>query len=241
MGKRIAILQSNYIPWKGYFDLIASVDEFILYDTAQFTKNDWRNRNMIKTPRGIAWLTIPVSHRFGQSIEETLVSDQDWGKKHWMSLRQSYSRALFFDEYAPRIEGLYRSLAGEQHLSAINYRFLRGICEMLSITTPITWSHDYKLADGRVERLVDLCRQAGADAYLSGPAAKNYLDEQPFARAGISVRYMDYEGYPEYRQLYPPFEHRVSIVDLIFNEGSDASRYLRGSAQDGKSASVKAE
>src|SRR5664280_3071364 len=100
MGKRIAILQSNYIPWKGYFDLINSVDEFILYDTAQFTKNDWRNRNTIKTPQGILWLTIPVRHNFGQTIQETRVSDPSWGRRHWATLLQNYARAPHFGEYA---------------------------------------------------------------------------------------------------------------------------------------------
>jgi hypothetical protein len=231
VGKRIAILQSNYIPWKGYFDLINSVDEFILYDTAQFTKNDWRNRNRIKTPRGIAWLTIPVSHHFGQTIHETRVSDPAWGQKHWSSLLQNYGGAPHFRDYAPRFDSLYRDMASEEYLSAINYRFLREVCEIIGIGTPITWSRDYQLADGKIERLVDLCRQAGADEYLSGPAAKDYLQEEPFSDAGVTVAYMDYSGYPEYHQLYPPFEHRVSILDLIFNEGPDAGRYLNSFAQ----------
>jgi len=231
MGKRIAILQSNYIPWKGYFDLINSVDEFILYDTAQFTKNDWRNRNRIKTPRGIAWLTIPVSHHFGQTIHETRVSDPAWGQKHWSSLLQNYGGAPHFRDYAPRFDSLYRDMASEEYLSAINYRFLREVCEIIGIGTPITWSRGYRLADGKIERLVNLCRQAGADEYLSGPAAKDYLQEEPFSDAGVTVAYMDYSGYPEYHQLYPPFEHRVSILDLIFNEGPDAGRYLNSFAQ----------
>ena len=239
MGKRIAILQSNYIPWKGYFDLINSVDEFILYDTAQFTKNDWRNRNKIKTPRGVSWLTIPVSHNFGQTIQETRVSDPAWGPKHWSALAQNYGGAAYFRDYAPRLEKLYREAADDPFLSAINHRFLREVCEIIGIGTPITWSRDYRLADGKIERLVELCRQAGADEYLSGPAAKDYLEEEPFLDAGITVTYMDYSGYPEYRQLYPPFEHRVSILDLIFNEGPQARRYLKSFARDGVGAPVE--
>ena len=231
MGKRIAILQSNYIPWKGYFDLINSVDEFILYDTAQFTKNDWRNRNTIKTPQGILWLTIPVRHNFGQTIQETRVSDPSWGRRHWATLLQNYARAPHFGEYASLFENLYGEISGEQFLSAINYRFICEVCAILDIKTPITWSRDYRLADGKIERLVDLCRQAGADEYLSGPAAKDYLKEEPFLEEGIKVTYMDYSGYPEYRQLYPPFEHRVSILDVIFNEATEAPRYLKSFAR----------
>ncbi len=225
--KKVAIVQSNYIPWKGYFDMIASVDEFILYDDVQFTKNDWRNRNKIKTPRGVAWLTIPVRHRFGQLIQETTVSDPAWVQQHWRSLLQNYAKALYFREYAPLFENLYREIAGEQYLSAINYRFLREICAILGIRTSITWSRDYCLVDGKTERLVDLCRQAGAGEYLSGPAAKDYIQEKLFSDADITLAYMDYSGYPDYRQLYPPFEHRVSIIDLIFNEGSNAINFMK--------------
>jgi hypothetical protein len=239
MGKRIAILQSNYIPWKGYFDLINNVDEFILYDTAQFTKNDWRNRNTIKTPRGMVWLTIPVRHNFGQMIQETRISDPSWGQKHWGSLLANYSKAPHFREYIRLFESLYRDIASEQYLSAINYRFMREVCAILEISTPITWSRDYRLADGKIDRLVDLCRQAGADEYLSGPAAKDYIQEKPFSDAGIKVTYMDYSGYPEYRQLYPPFEHRVSILDLIFNEATDARQYLKSFAQPSAEMSVE--
>ena len=227
MGKRIAILQSNYIPWKGYFDLINSVDEFILYDTAQFTKNDWRNRNKIKTPQGVIWLTIPVRHSFGQTIQETRVIDPTWSRKHWKSLLQNYAKASHFREHEQLFECVYRGISGEQCLSVINYCFLHEVCAILGIRTQITWSRDYRLVDGQTERLVDLCRQAGADEYISGPSAKDYIQEKPFLDAGIKLTYMDYSGYPEYRQLYPPFDHGVSILDLIFNEGPDAPKYMK--------------
>jgi hypothetical protein len=113
---------------------------------------------------------------------------------------------------------------------------MRLVCEIIGIDTPIRWSRDYSLAEGKIERLVDLCRQTGADEYLSGPAAQDYLKEEPFSDAGITLTYMDYSGYPEYRQLYPPFEHRVSILDLIFNEGPAARAYLKSSAQRSESS-----
>lgn len=233
MGKRIAILQSNYIPWKGNFDMINSVDEFILHDSVQYTKGDWRNRNKIKTPKGTIWLTIPVCHGSGQSIQETRISDRSWTLTHWNQLVQNYSRAPHFKEHKRLFEGIYRSVAGEPFLSAVNHRFLREVCAILDIRTPITWSRDYRLIDGQTERLVDLCRQTGADEYLSGPAAKNYIRETLFSDAGITLTYMDYSGYPEYRQLYPPFEHAVSILDLIFNEGPDAPKFMKSFAGSG--------
>jgi len=227
MGKRLAILQSNYIPWKGYFDLINSVDEFILYDTAQFTKNDWRNRNKIKTSGGLLWLSIPVRHRFGQLIQETLISDSAWGRRHWRSLSQAYAKAAYFKPYEPVFEKLYEKCSAERNLSNINYLFIREVCAILGITTKITWSRDYLLADGQTMRLVDLCKQVGAGEYLSGPAAKNYIEPDLFARENIKLSYIDYSGYPEYPQLYPPFEHGVSIVDLIFNTGPRAITYMK--------------
>ena len=227
-GKRIAILQSNYIPWKGYFDLIRSVDEFILFDTAQYTRRDWRNRNRIKTANGLIWLTIPVQvkGRYLQSIQETKVEDQRWRDQHWKTLQHNYSRAAHFADYKTIFEKLY--LEGtEDHLSEINRRFIDAICSILEIGTAIRWSSEFPAVEGNTERLVEWCKVAGATEYLSGPAAKEYIDERSFADAGIKLLWMDYSGYPEYRQSHPPFEHGVSILDLIFNEGPKATKYMK--------------
>jgi hypothetical protein len=228
MNKTIAILQSNYIPWRGYFDLINSVDEFILYDDMQYTRRDWRNRNVIKTPGGLSWLTIPVQVRgkYLQTIKDTFVVDNKWASDHWRSLVHNYSKSTYFSQY----EGLFQDLyLGSQDtlLSQINHRFIVVICRILGISTRISWSMDYLLSGDKSERLVNLCKQAGATNYISGPAAKAYLEEALFEQAGISVAYIDYSGYREYAQLYPPFQAQVSIVDLIFNEGPDATRYMK--------------
>jgi hypothetical protein len=227
MEKKVAILQSNYIPWKGYFDLINYVDEFILYDTVQFTKNDWRNRNKIKTPRGMNWLTIPVNHRFGQLIKDTEVSNTHWAHKHWFSLIESYAKTTYFKQYQSIFERLYDQAARESHLSRINYLFITNICYILNIRTKISWSHDYSLCDGKTERLVDLCKQAGAKEYISGPSAKDYINSSIFDEANIKLTYIDYSGYPDYCQLFGHFEHGVSILDLIFNEGENFPRYMK--------------
>lgn len=231
-SKRVAIVQSNYIPWKGYFDLIGLVDEFILYDDRQYTKRDWRNRNLIKTPQGLQWLTIPVAvkGRYFQRIDETEVSDSRWAASHWGMLVQNYARAAHFAEYRAVFEGLYLS-CDETSLSRVNRRFIESICRILGITTKISWSTDYRGEGTKTGRLVSLCRQAGATLYLSGPAAKAYLDEDQFVRADIELAYTDYGGYPEYPQLYPSFEHRVTVLDLIFNTGARAVRYLKSTAQ----------
>ena len=228
MSKTIAVVQSNYIPWRGYFDLINSVDEFILYDDVQYTIRNCRNRNIIKTSSGPLWLTIPVEvkGKYFQKMKDTRISDPTWGRKHWASITHSYSRAKHFPMQRELLEELY-SRADDKLLSHINYRFIVAICRILGISTTISWSMDYDLIGDKTERLVHLCQQAGATAYLSGPSAKAYLNEDLFRNEGIAVSYMDYSGYREYTQLYPPFQSQVSIIDLIFNEGPDATSYMK--------------
>jgi WbqC-like protein family len=229
--KKVAIVQSCYIPWKGYFDLIHSVDEFILFDDVQFTRRDWRNRNLIKTPHGLEWLTIPVAvkGRYHQKICETEISDAEWGSQHWASLGHNYAKAPFFELYRPVFEPLYRSR--ERSLSAVNHAFLRAICGILGIATRIAWSMDYRpLKEGKTERLVDLCKRVGASEYLSGPAARDYLEPGQFEAAGIALRYFDYAGYLEYAQRFGKFEHGVTVLDLLFNTGPEAPRYMKSFA-----------
>lgn len=225
--KKIAISQSNYIPWKGYFDLINSVDEFILYDSVQFTMYDWRNRNLIKTDQGVKWLTIPVgtAGRFGQTIAEAAVTDPRWCRRHWQSWQTHYARAAHFHDFSDELKSLYCDYP-EPMLSRINFRFLTAICRWLGIKTRISWSTDYPHAGERSERLLQICQQAGASHFLSGPAARNYLDVGLFAQAGIEVEWMNYAGYRPYRQLHGAFAHQVSVLDLILNEGPDARLYL---------------
>jgi len=233
MKKKLAILQSNYIPWKGYFDIMHQVDEFIIYDDVQYTKGDWRNRNLIKTRQGVKWLTIPVTRGdLNRRIIDVTVNKPDWARNHWQTIRQSYAKAPYFRKYQALFESLYMDNT-EQVLSRINFNFIRAINEILGIKTKLSWSMDYGGLDKKpTQRLVFLCQQAGADYYLSGPAAQNYLDEECFARAGVELAYVDYSGYPLYPQFYPPFTHQVSVLDLIFMCGPRAGDYIWGCRED---------
>jgi WbqC-like protein family len=230
--KKVAILQSNYIPWKGYFDIINSVDEFILYDEMQYTSQDWRNRNLIKTPTGVNWLTIAVrQEHLHQRINETVVFDQRWATKHWRTLAQTYAKAPYFRAYKDEMEALYANL-GTNNLSLINYQFIRAICGLLGITTKISWSTDYILGDGKTERLVQLVKDAGGTEYISGPAARDYLIPELFEQAGIRLSWMDYSSYAEYKQVgTAPFEHGVTVLDLLFNTGPDAPKFMKSFGQ----------
>ena len=227
--KKVAILQSNYIPWKGYFDIIGSVDAFVLYDDMQYTKNDWRNRNKIKTQNGLQWLSIPVRQEsLHQKINETKITDPKWNINHWRSISQSYAKAPFFKVYKERFEALFLE-AKSEYISDINRHFIEAINAMLGITTKIYDSREFVLAEGKSERLLALCQELGATTYLSGPAARDYLDEKIFRDAGMNVEWMDYSGYAEYHQLFPPFEHGVSVIELILNEGENAKNFLKSS------------
>lgn len=226
MVKRIAVVQSNYIPWKGYFDLIAAVDEFILYDEIQFTKNDWRNRNQIKTPQGVQWLSVPVGQDIRRRIRDVELPNNQWQTKHWKTIVSNYSRASHFQEVAAWVEPLYFAQP-YTHLSQLNSRFIKAVCDYLGVKTTISHSWDYTLRGGKTERLADLCTQAGGTEYISGPAAKDYIEESVFTDMGIKLTWFDYSGYPEYPQLWGEFTHGVTILDLLFNCGKDAPRYMK--------------
>lgn len=206
--------------------MIAYVDEFILFDDVQFTKNSWRNRNKIKTPQGTQWITIPVGKDIDRLIREVDLKDSKWQMKHWKILESNYCKAPHFSEVAERIKPLYLQRE-HRNLSALNREFIEKVCDFLGIDTKISNSWDYDLKKGKSERLVDLCRQTGATEYISGPAAKGYLKENLFSESEIKVVWFDYEGYPKYRQLWGEFVHSVSILDLLFNCGSNAPSYMR--------------
>ncbi len=227
MNKTLAIIQSNYIPWKGYFDIVNSADEFIIYDSVQYTKNDWRNRNKIKTQQGLSWLTIPVNHSLSLKIDEVEASHNIWRKKHWASLKQAYSKAPYFHDFKELFENLYLD-SNETLLSKINIEFIKAICTTLNITTKISLASDYPVKSSeKSNRLVDLCKQTNSSIYISGPAAKDYLNEELFLKQGIDLKWMDYSDYPPYQQLHGAFVHEVSVLDLLFNQGNSAQAFMK--------------
>lgn len=228
--KKIFISQSNYIPWKGYFDAINMADIFVVYDDMQYTKNDWRNRNIIKTHNGLQWLTIPIeiSSKHFHKINEMEVSKTQmlWKKKHWQSIMHNYSRSPFYDLYKQSFQDLFEN-CNTTKLSEINLYFLTSICDILNITTQFVLSSNLDLIGDRNERLINICKQLGVGEYISGPAAKVYIKEELFNKESIKINWLDYSNYPEYFQLHPPFNHSVSIIDLIFNCGPNSNQYLK--------------
>jgi hypothetical protein len=224
----VAILQSNYIPWKGYFDVIHDVDLFVFYDDVQYTRRDWRNRNRIKTPRGAEWLTIPTDGDREHLICEVRMVDPRWQENHWRTIRSFYGKAPFFDLYRERLEALYLG-TDWTHLSAFNQEMTKVIArELLGIRTEFTDSRLLGAVGAKQDRILDLLEKTAADRYVSGPAAKTYLDADVLASHGIEVVWKDYAGYPEYPQFHPPFAHDVTILDLLFHCGPDAPGFIWG-------------
>lgn len=226
--KTILITQSNYIPWKGYFDLINLADEFVIYDDMQYTKRDWRNRNKIKTPQGLLWLSVPVQvkGKFDQKICETEIAGTEWSVQHWKTIVQNYAKAPFFNQFKDPFEEIYTRKTFK-YLSELNYALLKAACSALKIECNFRWSSDFTLAEERTERLVNICKDLNGTKYITGPAAKAYMDENMFADAGVTLEYFDYSGYTPYHQLHGEFAHDVSVLDLIFNEGENAPQFLK--------------
>ena len=227
--KKALILQSNYIPWKGYFHAINEVDVFVMYDDVQYTKNDWRNRNLIKSKTGLQWLTIPVEtkHRSLQKINQAQIVPNNWALKHLSSIKHNYTKASCFKEYISFFEDLYHH-CNYKYLIDVNRYFLTSICELLDIKTPIVQSSDYNLkSTNKTERIVEMCSKLNVTDYYSGPAAKAYIETDLFIDANIGLHYFDYANFPTYQQLYLPFLHEVSVIDVILNTGSDAKKYIQ--------------
>ena len=228
---KTVVLQSNYIPWKGYFDLINDADVFIYYDEVQYTKNDWRNRNRIYTKNGLQWLTIPISaDAVKLKISEVEIKDQNWQDLHYKTISLGYAKAPFFHQLKPLLEEVYIQKQWK-NLSTVNRFLIEKVSALLGIETTFKNSKDFILEGDRVERLINLLRQSGATTYISGPAAKEYLKgyESLFVENNIQLQYKDYSGYPLYPQMKESFENYVSIVDMLANiELNEIKNYIWG-------------
>ena len=226
---KVAILQSNYIPWKGYFDIIRDVDTFVFYDDVQFTRRDWRNRNKIKTPKGTEWITVPVvKGPRDQLIHQVEIQQTDWQKTHWGLLQQHYAKAPYFEQYREFLEGLYLQQQWT-NLSAFNQHVIAQIShEILGLETKFVDDRAFAATERKDLRLLQICEATQADCYLSGPAAKDYIDEARFEEAGVALEWKSYDGYPEYDQFHPPFEHGVTIFDLLLQAGPETPWHIWG-------------
>jgi hypothetical protein len=223
------ILQPSYIPWRGYFDQIRRADLFIFYDDVQYDKHGWRNRNQIKTAGGKRWLTIPVhtaGATHGVPIKDVRIDwSKPWRAQHLKSLTASYARAPFFKQYLPMLESFYDRR--DDFISEFTIATTMALADELGIRdTRFMRSSELKGIGGtRTSRLIEILRRVGADHYITGPSARDYIATDEFVTAGIGLEYMHYE-YPEYPQLYPPFDPQVTALDLLFMTGPRALDYI---------------
>ncbi len=227
--KKIAILQSNYIPWKGVFDMMSQVNCFIFFEDVQFTRRDWRTRNRIKTPNGLIWLSIPVkkANRDDTKIYEVEISqEENWQEKHYRAIFQNYKKAKFFDEYHFLIEEIYLKNKW-QNLSEFNIFHNKLIANILGIKVDFINSKDLKTDGFKSDKLINICKKVDASHYLSGPSAKAYMDIDKFQKNNIEVEFINYNCYPVYSQLYQNFYHEVSILDVLFNCGNDSKNFIK--------------
>lgn len=226
--KRVALIQSNYIPWKGYFDIIHDVDLFVFHDDLQYTKGDWRNRNRIKTAAGERWLTIPVGTDEHRRICDVTLPDRTWARDHWRRLEDAYRLAPHFRMFRDYFAELYLG-RNWQTLSEFNQTVIAGISrDLLGIGTTFVDSREFELTAAKGERVIELLEKTGAGVYVSGPAARNYITDDRFGAAGIDVVWKDYAGYPEYPHVHQPFSHGVTILDLLFHTGPEAAWHIWG-------------
>lgn len=225
--KKLAVLQSNYIPWKGYFDIIHDVDLFLFYDEVKYTKNDWRNRNIIKTNNGLKWITLPCGKNYNLSIDEVQFNKEiNWQKEHYSLLENSYKDTPYFNKYKNFLNYVYCEREWDYLYELNRYLIMHISREFLGIKTEFADSRSFPSEGYKADKLLNLIKATGADYYLSGPAAKDYISEEDFAGTGIKLAWKDYTGYPQYNQLHGNFEHGVSILDLLFHVGNAAPDYI---------------
>jgi len=223
---KVAILQSNYIPWKGVFDMIEQVDKFVFFEDVDYTKRDWRTRNVVKTANGEAMLVVPVKKmpRGTKIFEIDLLNDGKWQKKHFNTIKLAYSKAPFFAEYQWVLEEIYLNHSWDK-LSDFNIFVTKLLCRVLNIEAEFINSVDLATTGTKDDKLIEICKKVGGTHYISGPAAKDYIENEKFEAANIELEYIDY-SYPEYPQIHGDFNHYVSVLDVIFNCGSDARKYI---------------
>ena len=222
----IAIHQPQFMPWLGYFDKMDRCDIFVLLDNVQFKKNEYQNRNKIKTSQGWEWFTLPVKYRYPQRISEVLIENSfNWRKKHLHALETNYRKSPHFERYIDRFDRFYQQ--EWQSLSQVNIASVRLLRELMGIDTRMMIASEMEgLSDEPNQRLIDICKKLGSDTYLAGSQGKEYMDIDLFNQAGIHVVFQEFK-HPVYPQLFGKFEYFMSAIDLMFNSGNDSLEIIR--------------
>jgi len=222
----VAIHQPQYLPWLGYFDKMLKADVFCYLDTVQYKKNEWQNRNRIRTAQGWQWLTVPVRYRYPQKIGEVGIDNTTrWRHKHLQALITHYRRAPHFERTISVFEEIYARRW--ESIAELNLGVIRRLREMLGIgDKPDARASTLDCSEEPTDRLIDICRALGADTYLAGAGGAAYMDLARFEQRGVRVIFQKFE-HPVYPQVYAGFEPRLSTVDLVFNCGPESAAVIR--------------
>jgi hypothetical protein len=227
---RVAICQPTYLPWLGYFDLMDQVDTFVLLDNVQFEKQSWQQRNRIKTPTGLQWLTVPVMFRgkLGQRIHDVEIRDVEFGRMHLRAIELNYGRAEFFPRFFPELSSILETVESGARLAALNERLLQWIVRILGIRTPLLLASSLNVEGKRTQLLASICEKVTANQYMSPLGSSEYLlgELAVLRQANVETAFHNYV-HPEYGQRFPPFIAFASVIDLIFNEGDRALEIIR--------------
>lgn len=220
-----AIHQPQFMPWLGYFDKIVRSDIFVFLDNVQFKKNEFQNRNKIKTAQGWMWLTVPVLYKYPEHIDEVKINNRiDWRKKHVRTLKINYAKTPYFYDLFPEVEQFYigdwECIAEANRASVLMLLRMLGVHKETEVASSLG-----DLPEEPSERLAAICESVGADTYLSGAGGRDYLDLEPFNKKGIRVVFQAFK-HPVYLQLYGDFIPNLSLLDLLFNCGPDSLHIL---------------
>lgn len=222
----VTIHQPQYLPWLGYFDKIDKSDIFVILDNVQYKKNEWQNRNRIKTANGWQWLSVPVLYKFPQKINQVRINNRvDWRRKHLNALSINYGKSPYLNEYRSFLEDTF--LKEWEYLVDINIYFLESFIQTMGIDTKTLLASKLSLREDPTYRLIDICKEAGADTYLAGKDGRNYMDIEIFEKENINIIFQDFQ-HPTYNQLFGNFEPNMSVIDLLFNYGEESLNIISG-------------
>jgi len=222
----VAIHQPQFMPWLGYFDKIDKADVFCFLDNVQYKKNEWQNRNRLKTAQGMQWLTVPVRFRFPQMINEVEINNsENWRRKHLQALHTNYRKAPYFNAYIQVFEDMYSR--DWRYLSDLNIFATTQLMTALGLEqTRTVRASELTLSRDPTQRLIDICRVFGGDVYLAGQGGASYMAMEQFEGTGIDVVFQDFR-HPSYEQLYGEFLSHLSSLDLLFCCGPDSLNIIR--------------
>ena len=223
----VTIHQVNYLPWLGFFSKAKMSDIFVMFDVADYSKNNFMNRNKIRISSGWAYLTIPIERRYYRTplYKVMLPSDDMWQESHWKNILFNYNKTDYFDSYSDFFERIYK----EQHktLMELNEKIILYLFEQFEIEVDVVKTTELDISPGlkRTDLLINILKGVGADAYLSGEKGREYIEKEKFSKVGIGLTFQEYE-HPVYKQRFDGFEPFMSAIDALFNLGEKARNLI---------------